>query len=68
MNKNKLLAIVKENGDRQEDLANAIGLSRTRLSAKINSRDNATFTQPEILAIKKRYRLSEKQIDEILFS
>ena len=44
MNKDKLLAAIKEFGERQEDLADAIGLSRTRLSAKIHGRNNASFT------------------------
>ena len=68
MNKNKLLAILADNGDTQSDLASAIGISRTRLSAKINERGNAAFTQPEIAAIKKRYSLSSKQIDDIFFT
>ncbi len=68
MNKSKLLAIIKEFGERQEDLANAIGISRTRLSAKIHGRDNASFTQPEISAIKRRYSLSDTQLNEIFFS
>ena len=49
-----LLSIVKMHGDTQEDLANAIGISRTRLSAKLHARNGASFTQPEIAAIKKR--------------
>lgn len=68
MNVSKLLAVMKENHDRQEDLAEAIGLSRTRLSAKIHGRNNAAFTQPEILAIKKRYSLSDNQLNEIFFN
>lgn len=68
MNKDKLLAIIKEHGDTQEELASAIGLSRTRLSAKIHSRDNASFTQPEIKAIKNRYNLSEADLNIIFFS
>lgn len=68
MNKDKLLAAIKAFGERQEDLADAIGLSRTRLSAKIHSRNNASFTQPEIAAIKKRYSLSDVEVNEIFFN
>ena len=68
MNKDKLLAAIKEFGERQEDLADAIGLSRTRLSAKIHGRNNASFTQPEIAAIKKRYSLSDVEVNEIFFN
>ncbi|MEE0839486.1 MAG: hypothetical protein U0L72_02915 [Acutalibacteraceae bacterium] len=68
MDKDKLLAVIKEHGERQEDLANAIGISRTRLSAKIHGRDNASFTQPEIAAIKKHYALSAVAVNEIFFN
>ena len=68
MNTNKLLGVIKASGDRQEDLAFAIGISRARLSAKIHERYNASFTQPEILQIKKRYALTSKEIDEIFFN
>lgn len=66
MNKYKLIEIMKRHHDRQEDLAKAIGISRTRFGAKINGR--AFFTQPEIFAIKTRYLLSAEQLDEIFFS
>ncbi len=68
MNVGKLLGIIKENGDTQTTLANKIGLTRGRLNAKIHQRNNASFTQPEILAIKNRYLLSSEQIDEIFFT
>lgn len=68
MNANKLLGLIKENGDTQGSLARAIGLSRTRLSAKIHERDNASFTQPEIAAIKRRYSLNDTQLNEIFFN
>lgn len=66
MNCDKLLGLIKEKGDTQESLAKAIGLSRTRLSAKIHQK--AAFTHPEIIAIKRHYNLSTAQIDEIFFS
>ena len=66
MNSDKLLGVIKEKGDTQEDLAKAIGLSRTRLSAKIHKK--AAFTQPEILAIKRHYQLTKEQIDDIFFA
>ena len=68
MNKGKLLAAIKEYGDRQADLADAIGISRTCLSAKIHGRNNASFNQPEISAIKKRYALSESDLNAIFFN
>ncbi len=66
MNKKKLVERMRRLGDRQSDLAEAIGLSRSRLSAKMNGK--ASFTQPEILAIKQRYRLSCQELDEIFFA
>lgn len=66
MNFKKLTNVIREKGDTQQSLAEAIGLSRVRLNAKINGR--ASFTQPEICAIKKRYDLSCSEIDEIFFT
>ena len=63
-----LLSIVKMHGDTQEDLAVAIGISRTRLSAKLHERNGASFTQPEIAAIKKRYSMSDETLNEVFFS
>lgn len=68
MNADKLLGIIKENGDTQESLAYAIGISRSRLSAKIHERDGAVFTQPEILAIKRRYALDDEMLNVIFFN
>ena len=68
MNKNELLSVLARFGDTQADLAGAIGISRTRLSAKINERDNASFTQPEIAMIKQRYQLTSGEIDRIFFN
>lgn len=68
MNKNKLVGIMYANGDRQVDLANAIGISLQRFNAKINETDGAEFTQGEIQKIKERYNLKAKEIDEIFFA
>lgn len=68
MNKLELAIIMKRYGDTQETLAKAIGISRTRLNAKINETDNASFTQPEICAIKERYQLSDSEINVIFFT
>ncbi len=68
MNKNKLLAVIKENGDTQDTLAKAMGLSRSRLSAKIHERNGAAFTHPEIVSIKNRYNLSDEQLNAIFFN
>lgn len=67
LNSAKLLGVIKENNDTQETLARAIGLSRTRLSAKIYERNGAVFTLPEIKAIRKRYKLKDDAVNAIFF-
>ena len=67
MNKNKLVSKMKWHGDRNEDLAEAIGISQSRFSAKLNATDGAEFTMGEIRMIKDRYNLTSEEIDEIFF-
>ena len=67
MNVDKLTKVMKKNRDNQKELANAVGLSTQRLSEKIHNRRNASFTQPEIVAIKKRYNLSKEEVMAIFF-
>ena len=66
MDKDMLISVMYLNGDTQLLLAEALGITRTTLSAKINGR--ASFTQPEISSIKKRYRLSAEQIEYFFFT
>lgn len=66
MDKDKLVSVMYLNGDTQFMLAEALGITRTTLSAKINGR--ASFTQPEISSIKKRYHLTAEQIEDIFFT
>ena len=68
MNKNLLLSKMKLFGDRQEDLANALGISLSRTNAKINETDGAEFTQGEITIIKIRYHLTAEEVDAIFFA
>lgn len=67
MNKALLRAEMIKHGDTQETLANAMGISLSRLNAKINS-DNAEFRQTEIIFIKDRYNLSAADVDSIFFN
>ena len=67
MNKAMLESVMKLNSDTQSDLADYLGISLSRLNAKINEYRGAQFFQTEIAAIKKRYSLSEAQIDAIFF-
>ena len=68
MNKKELLSVMIKNGDRQADLAAALGLSKTRLCQKINEYKGAVFTQPEITAIRNRYHLSDTEVCSIFFT
>lgn len=54
--------------DTQENLANYLGISLSRLNAKINETGGAEFKQTEIAFIKKRYALSPHEIDSIFFN
>lgn len=67
MNKNMFMSKVKLFGDTLTTLAEAIGVSVSRLSAKINGWQNAEFTQSEILNIKRRYNLAAYEIEQIFF-
>ncbi len=66
MSKHRLFRYMKKYGDRQEDVAAALGISRTTLSKKMNG--NFCFTQSEIATIKRRYHLTPEQLVEIFFS
>lgn len=58
--------IIKEHDETQSVLANAMGLSPSRLSAKINEQ-NTEFTLGEIQFIRDRYHLTNTQLVEIFF-
>ncbi len=60
--KSKMIAY----GDTQEKLADALGISRTRLTSKINGITD--FKQMEMIFIKKRYHLSAAEVDNIFFT
>lgn len=66
MNKPLMRAEMMKYGDSQKDLANALGISLSRLNLKING--GADFRQAEILFIKDRYKLKPEEIDAIFFS
>lgn len=66
MNTRKLKSKMVLYGDSQSDLAKALGISLSRLNAKING-NNADFRQNEILFICERYDLSSEEVNEIFF-
>lgn len=67
MNKNKLEAVMKLNGDTGTTLSEYLGMARSTFSAKINEKNGAEFTQSEIASIKKRYELTADEVVEIFF-
>lgn len=68
MNTNKLKAAMALNQDNGSKLSEALGISHSRFSMKLNSKDGAEFTQGEIHAIKTRYKLSADEVDDIFFA
>lgn len=67
MNKLLLASVMIKSGDTQGTLASAMGLSLSRLNAKINEREGASFTQPEMEFIIERYKLSNDEAIQIFF-
>ena len=55
------------NRDTQERLADALGISLSNLTAKING-TGASFRQTEIAAIKSRYHMSAEDVDAFFFA
>lgn len=53
--------------DTNATLAEALGITPQRLSAKINEWEGAEFTQGEIIIIKDRYQLTPEEVDAIFF-
>ena len=68
MNKNLLISKMKLFGDTQKTLAEALGISLTRLNEKINGSNGAEFRMREITLIKIRYDLTAEEVDLIFFT
>lgn len=68
LNTNYLKSVMIKNGDTQSSLASAIGLSTSRLNAKINESAGAMFTQAEISFIINRYSLTPEEATKIFFA
>ena len=67
MNKALLRSHIIKNGDTQEKLAEAIGISLSNLSAKINSK-GTTFRLDEVEQIRRRYSLTNEDVILIFFA
>ena len=68
MNSNLLKSYMTKYGDTQVLLAKFLGISVTRLNAKINETRGAEFHQGEIAAIIKRYNLTPAEYTAIFFA
>lgn len=66
INKQELKAVMVRYGDRQEDLAVALGISTSALNMRING--SIPFRQPEIEKIALRYKLTAEDIQRIFFA
>lgn len=55
-------------GDTQEILATALGISLSRLNAKINETDGAEFKQSEMRFFRDRWHLTPEEVDQIFFA
>ena len=74
LNKQMLKSKMALYGDGIVELAQALGISTTRLSAKMNNKQvsdkvrPAVFTQTEIYIIMKRYQLTPEEVILIFFN
>ena len=68
MNKNMFVSKMKLFGDTQEVLAKELGISLSRLNAKINETDGAEFKQNEIRFFRNRWNLTPEEVDQIFFA
>lgn len=65
MNKPLIRAIIVKNNDTQDRLAEALNLSRSAISNRINGKID--FRLSEINCIRLRYNLSAKEVVDIFF-
>ena len=68
MNKSLLKSYISRFDKTQKNLAEAMGISPSRLNAKINSYAGADFTETEMIFIKDRYGLDIDEFNSIFFA
>lgn len=56
------------NGDTNESIARALGITPQRNSAKVNGTHGADYNCSEIMIIKERWNLSAEEVDAIFFA
>ena len=67
MDKDLFKSFLVKNGDTQQRLAEALGISLSNLNMKING-NGTSFRQNEIAAIKKRYHMTAGEVDAVFFA
>ena len=67
MDSNLLKSYIMRYDKKQKNLATAMGISLSRLNAKINETSEAEFKQGEIDFIKNRYNLTCDEVTAIFF-
>ena len=67
MDKDLFKSFLVKNGDTQQKLAEALGISLSNLNMKING-NGTSFRQNEIAAIKKRYKRTAGEVDAIFLA
>lgn len=65
MNKKAFRAVMTSHGDNQRAVATALGITEQTLGRKLNGYTD--FTQSEIRALTKIYKLSPTEVDYIFF-
>ena len=68
MNSSLLKGEIRAKAMTQEDVARSIGISLSRLNAKINGYGGAEFSLAEIKSMRALFGLSLEQVDAIFFS
>ena len=66
MNTPLLKSKIVFNRDTQENLAEALGMNLGSINARINGK--VEFRLTEIMAIKKRYNLTDEEVCQIFFT
>lgn len=67
MNKNMYRSKMALYGDTNVTIANALGISPQRNSAKLNGTHGAEYTCGEIAVLRERWNLTAEEVDEIFF-
>lgn len=65
--KTKLNRLIKERNMTQRGVAMELGISLSRMNAKINGRRGAQFLQWELKRLKEILALTPQQMDELFF-